>query len=104
MYEYIYFVDSRREAQFVGRRLHRSFLPQILQKLCFFILDTGQVYVAVGLNEHTTPPLRRWACGILSECGDRCEDGLTLAQLTEQRARFSEVFLDRGTAFLGEEA
>jgi|GEM_PF-1898092 hypothetical protein len=103
MQELIYFVDSRREAQFVGRRLDRSFLPQVLEKLCFFILESGQVYVAVGLSEHTTPPLQRWACRILSECGVRCDDGLTLAQLTEQRARFSEVFLDRGSAFLAEE-
>lgn len=103
MYEYIYFVTSRREAQFVGRRLNRSFLPQILQKLCFFILETGQVYVAVGLSERTTPPLRQWACGILSECGERCDDSLTLAQLTEQHTRFSEVFLDRAP-FLAEDS
>jgi hypothetical protein len=103
MHECIYLVPNRDEARFVGKRLDRSFLPQVLQQICFFVLSDEQVYVAAVLHERTSPSLQQWARRILSECGDRCDPALTLAQLTGDCGRFSEVHLDRGGHFLAEE-
>lgn len=100
MQECIYLIPSRQEAKFVGQRLHRSFLPQVLQRMCFFILSDQQVYVAVVLSARAAPSLQQWARGILSECGERCDPTLTLAQLTEDTERFQEVYLDQGSGFL----
>lgn len=99
MYECIYLVPTRREAQFAGQRLRRSFLPQVLHQICFFVLDDERVYVAALLNERAAPMLRQWAHRILAECGDRCDPALTLAQLTDDSQRFSEVYLDRDGSF-----
>ena len=99
MYEYIFLIPTRREAQFVGQRLHRSFLPQVLLQICFFVLDDERVYVAAVFNERAAPALRQWAQRILAECGERCDPALTLAQLTDDSQRFSEVYLDRDGSF-----
>lgn len=103
MHECIYLIRTRDEARFVGQRLDRSFLPQVLERLCFFVLSDQRVYVAVELSAWAAPSLQQWARGILSECGDRCDPSLTLAQLANDAGHFSEVYLDRGEGFLHKE-
>lgn len=102
MYEYIYLVRSREEARFAGQRLERSFLPQVLQQLCFFVLADRRVYIAVGLSSYASEELLLWARHILNECGERCDPPLTLLELTQDQQRFSEVYLGRGGAFLSD--
>jgi hypothetical protein len=102
MHESVYLIRSREEAQFAGRRLERSFLPQVLQRLCFFVLSDQRVYIAVALSDHAAPELLIWVRRILSECGECCDTQITFAQLTREQQRFSEVYLGRGEAFLSD--
>ena len=100
MDECVYLMPTRREAQFAGQRLQRSFLPQVLQHLCFFVLADQRVYIAVGLSTFAAPELVTWARRILGECGERCDPSTTLQSLTGEQQHFSDVYLGRGEAFL----